>query len=101
MAWLARQRSGSPQQDRWLPRFRGLDRDSVKRDGFTDAIVLGMGGSSLGPEVLSGTFERKMGWPALRILSGRNHGGRSGDRHCAHAVHRLQQIRKHDRAEHA
>jgi len=78
--------------------------DSVKRDGFTDALVLGMGGSSLGPEVLSGTFERKTGWPALRILDSTDPAEITeveAARHCAHAVHRLQQIRKHDRAEHA
>jgi transaldolase/glucose-6-phosphate isomerase len=40
----------------------------VKREGFTDVVVLGMGGSSLGPEVLSTLFERKIGWPTLRIL---------------------------------
>ncbi len=42
--------------------------NGVKRDGFTDAIVLGMGGSSLGPEVLSQIFGTNAGWPALRIL---------------------------------
>src|SRR5262249_13853496 len=42
--------------------------EQVKREGFTDILLLGMGGSSLGPEVLSLTFEQKAGWPALRIL---------------------------------
>ena len=40
----------------------------VKARGFTDAVVLGMGGSSLGPEVLSLTFGSREGFPALRIL---------------------------------
>jgi transaldolase/glucose-6-phosphate isomerase len=40
----------------------------VKREGFTDALLLGMGGSSLGPEVLATTFGHKPGWPRLRIL---------------------------------
>jgi transaldolase/glucose-6-phosphate isomerase len=40
----------------------------VKRERCTDILLLGMGGSSLGPEVLSLMFERKAGWPALRIL---------------------------------
>jgi len=31
----------------------------VKRAGFTDAVLLGMGGSSLGPEVLAETFGAK------------------------------------------
>src|SRR5260370_1747976 len=35
---------------------------------FTDAVVLGMGGSSLGPEVLAETFARKPGFPKLRVL---------------------------------
>jgi transaldolase / glucose-6-phosphate isomerase len=40
----------------------------IKGDGFKDAILLGMGGSSLGPEVLAATFGRNGGWPRLRIL---------------------------------
>ncbi len=35
--------------------------DEVKRDGFTDIVLLGMGGSSLGPEVLSDTFGQSGG----------------------------------------
>jgi transaldolase/glucose-6-phosphate isomerase len=40
----------------------------VKAQIFTDAVVLGMGGSSLGPEVLAKTFEKKPGFPKLRVL---------------------------------
>lgn len=40
----------------------------VKGQNFTDAVVLGMGGSSLGPEVLAQTFERKAGFPKLHVL---------------------------------
>ena len=40
----------------------------VKQQGFTDAVVLGMGGSSLGPEVLAETFAQVPGFPKLRIL---------------------------------
>ncbi|HEV3500284.1 MAG TPA: bifunctional transaldolase/phosoglucose isomerase [Bradyrhizobium sp.] len=40
----------------------------VKRQNFTDAVVLGMGGSSLGPEVLAETFARKPGFPKLHVL---------------------------------
>jgi transaldolase/glucose-6-phosphate isomerase len=40
----------------------------VKAQGFTDAIVLGMGGSSLGPEVLATTFKAKAGFPKLHVL---------------------------------
>jgi transaldolase / glucose-6-phosphate isomerase len=40
----------------------------VKGQGFADAVVLGMGGSSLGPEVLAETFARKPGFPKLHVL---------------------------------
>jgi transaldolase / glucose-6-phosphate isomerase len=40
----------------------------VKGQNFTDAVVLGMGGSSLGPEVLAETFARKPDFPKLRVL---------------------------------
>jgi transaldolase/glucose-6-phosphate isomerase len=40
----------------------------VKGQNFTDAVVLGMGGSSLGPEVLAQTFAQKPGFPKLHVL---------------------------------
>ncbi|HVV92281.1 MAG TPA: bifunctional transaldolase/phosoglucose isomerase [Hyphomicrobiales bacterium] len=40
----------------------------VKKEGFTDALLLGMGGSSLGPEVLALTFGNASGFPILRIV---------------------------------
>ncbi|QND70058.1 bifunctional transaldolase/phosoglucose isomerase [Tardiphaga robiniae] len=40
----------------------------VKAQGFTDAVVLGMGGSSLGPEVLAQTFAKVSGFPKLYVL---------------------------------
>src|SRR3954467_8010734 len=40
----------------------------VKGQNFTDAVVLGMGGSSLGPEVLATTFPKKAGFPKLHVL---------------------------------
>ena len=40
----------------------------VKRQNFTDAVVLGMGGSSLGPEVLAQTFAQQPGFPKLHVL---------------------------------
>jgi len=42
--------------------------DDVKRSGFTDVLLLGMGGSSLGPEVLGETFGSKPGFPKLHVL---------------------------------
>jgi len=40
----------------------------VKGQKFSDAVVLGMGGSSLGPEVLAQTFPKKTGFPRLHVL---------------------------------
>jgi transaldolase/glucose-6-phosphate isomerase len=40
----------------------------VQSQGFTDAVVLGMGGSSLGPDVLAQTFAQVAGFPKLRVL---------------------------------
>ena len=40
----------------------------VKGQSFSDAVVLGMGGSSLGPEVLAQTFPKKSGFPKLHVL---------------------------------
>ncbi|MBY4639826.1 bifunctional transaldolase/phosoglucose isomerase [Gluconacetobacter entanii] len=40
----------------------------VKARGFRDALLLGMGGSSLGPEVLSVTFGKHEGFPRLYVL---------------------------------
>jgi transaldolase/glucose-6-phosphate isomerase len=42
--------------------------DSVRAAGFTDAVVLGMGGSSLCPDVLAATFPAQAGFPRLRVL---------------------------------
>jgi transaldolase / glucose-6-phosphate isomerase len=65
-------------EDRWLGWLDGVSADQLKtcatfaeeirREGFSDALLLGMGGSSLGPEVLATTFGRKGGFPRLRIL---------------------------------
>jgi glucose-6-phosphate isomerase len=40
----------------------------VKRAGFTDVVLLGMGGSSLAPEVLRAVLGEAEGWPRLRML---------------------------------
>jgi len=42
--------------------------DDVRHSGFTDALLLGMGGSSLGPEVLGETFGSGRGFPTLHVL---------------------------------
>jgi transaldolase/glucose-6-phosphate isomerase len=41
---------------------------TVQARGFTDMVLLGMGGSSLGPEVLGRTLGPQSGWPRLQIL---------------------------------
>ena len=43
-------------------------QSEVKQRGFSDVLLLGMGGSSLGPEVLAETFGRRGGFPALHVL---------------------------------
>jgi transaldolase/glucose-6-phosphate isomerase len=50
-----------------LPLLEGL-RDDVKARAFTHAVLLGMGGSSLGPEVLGATFGSAPGFPELIVL---------------------------------
>ena len=40
----------------------------VKRDGVTDVVLLGMGGSSLAPEVLRAVIGVAPGWPRLHML---------------------------------
>jgi transaldolase/glucose-6-phosphate isomerase len=43
-------------------------RDRVRKDGFTHAVLLGMGGSSLAPEVFQNTFDNAPGCPELIAL---------------------------------
>jgi transaldolase / glucose-6-phosphate isomerase len=40
----------------------------VQAQGFTDALLLGMGGSSLGPEVLAASLGSAKGFPTLHVL---------------------------------
>ena len=49
-------------------RPRGLRRRRSSTQGYTTAIVAGMGGSSLAPDVLHRTFGAQDGYLALRIL---------------------------------
>ncbi len=67
-------------EDKWLGWLDVVAREQAETDRyaafagwvksrcFTDAVVLGMGGSSLGPEVLATTFGPQNGFPRLRIL---------------------------------
>jgi transaldolase/glucose-6-phosphate isomerase len=40
----------------------------VRDEGFHDVVLLGMGGSSLAPEVIRQSFGAQDGWPALHVL---------------------------------
>ncbi|MCC7498625.1 MAG: bifunctional transaldolase/phosoglucose isomerase [Bryobacterales bacterium] len=67
-------------EDRWLGWLDIVDQqirrvseltrfgEEIRAAGFKDVIVLGMGGSSLCPEVLGETFGRQEGFPRLRIV---------------------------------
>jgi transaldolase/glucose-6-phosphate isomerase len=51
-----------------LDRFQDLV-DSVRKDGYTEVLLLGMGGSSLAPEVFSRVFGGQVaGMPNLNVL---------------------------------
>ena len=56
--------------DEQLARVDELRRvaEDVRQAGFTHVLLLGMGGSSLCPEVLAMTFGRQAGWPELSVL---------------------------------
>jgi transaldolase/glucose-6-phosphate isomerase len=56
--------------DEQRARLADLQRfaDTVREEGFRHVLLLGMGGSSLCPEVLARTFGPRPGWPALRVL---------------------------------
>ena len=44
------------------------DIDLIRADGFTHALLLGMGGSSLAPEVFAKTFGIRPGYLELSVL---------------------------------
>jgi glucose-6-phosphate isomerase len=50
-----------------LPRLRAL-AEGVRHDGFTDVVLLGMGGSSLAPEVLRRVLGVAPGYPRFSML---------------------------------
>ncbi len=50
-----------------LAALQGL-AEAARSDGLRDAVVLGMGGSSLAPEVFARTFGPAPGYPAGRVL---------------------------------
>ncbi len=50
-----------------IPRLKAF-AEGVKRDGFIHVVLLGMGGSSLAPEVLRAVLAVAPGWPELLML---------------------------------
>lgn len=42
--------------------------EQIRKEGYKHVVVLGMGGSSLCPEVLRRTFGKQQGWPELLVL---------------------------------
>jgi transaldolase / glucose-6-phosphate isomerase len=40
----------------------------IRDEGLTDVVLLGMGGSSLAPEVIRQSFGDQQGWPSLHVL---------------------------------
>lgn len=55
------------QQKAEVPRLRDA-AEEIRGAGFSDILLLGMGGSSLCPEVLRMTFGRLPGYPELHVL---------------------------------
>lgn len=55
------------QQESKLPDLQKFAQE-IKKEGFSDILLLGMGGSSLCPEVLAITYGRIAGFPQLHIL---------------------------------
>ena len=60
----------------WLALADGLGRSpqleqlvgEIRQEGLSHLLLLGMGGSSLFPEVLAATFGRQQGYPELHVL---------------------------------
>ena len=64
--WLGWLDIVAAQQAQW-PRFAAIAAD-VRSSGHTHAVLLGMGGSSLCPDVLATTFGIIPGFPAFHVL---------------------------------
>ena len=60
--------SPSPRHSASRSAFLASLADEIRQQAFSHIVLLGMGGSSLGPEVFAETFERQRGWPALLVL---------------------------------
>ncbi len=63
LAWLRAPEAGLAMLDK----LRAFQED-VHKERFQHVLLLGMGGSSLGPEVLGQTFGHRQGYPELLVL---------------------------------
>lgn len=50
-----------------VPRIEDLSHE-INQAGFTDIVLLGMGGSSLCPAMMAKTFDKTKGYPSLQVL---------------------------------
>ena len=64
--WLGWLKIAAEQHER-VGSLLNISQD-IREHGFTHALLLGMGGSSLGPEVLTQTFGPQNGYPELLVL---------------------------------
>ncbi|MGO9389704.1 bifunctional transaldolase/phosoglucose isomerase [Rhodoblastus sp.] len=65
-------------EDKWLGWLHIVEQElaaspttmaeEIKQRGFADVLLLGMGGSSLGPEVVAEIFGPQSGWPRFHML---------------------------------
>ena len=76
--------------------------EDIRRQGFTHVVLLGMGGSSLGPEVFAQTFGRQTGalpcWCSIPPDPAQIRPSKAKSIR-PHPVHRIEQIRQHAGAE--
>ena len=76
----------------------------VANAGVSHAVLLGMGGSSLCPEVMRKTFGTIKGFPELHVLDSTDPAQIAAIEHAvdldAHALHRLEQVRHDTRTQH-
>lgn len=63
LGWL----DGLAREDGRLGGYEALAQ-SVRGEGFTQVLLIGMGGSSLGPEVIAETFGARDGFPTVSII---------------------------------
>ena len=90
--------------DHFAERIAALEGfgEGIRDAGFTTAIVAGMGGSSLAPDVLSRTFGASEDWLSLRVLDSTDPaavaaaGRRPGS--ARDALHHRLEVRHDDRA---